>query len=240
MSNPARLLHELLITWTVPPSQAPETVRSNGDAGSLEFWQEQAQAVRFIRDIEVALDGMAAVGEDVEHYRDVIPALYQGVFAYTTPWKHGVNGATSPVDVRDMRLVRALASHLQSINYSPQIGGDQLAALLESLDRTEELIRTSSDIDDTIRRYLLGLVSEARRVASELQTFGDVELRSVTFELGAALLSTAGDQVPEANRQSWVDRAKSLVAKVGWKATDHALEAGSSAVFDAIGSGILG
>lgn len=240
MPNPARLLHEMMINWTVPANTPPESVRGNGDASSLEFWHEQARAVRFLRDVEVALDGMEAIGEEVEHYRDVLPDLYQGVFAYTTPWQHRPGSITHPIDPRDLRLLKALAGHLQSVNYAPQVGGDQLAALLESLDSTELLIRTSPDIDDSIRRYLLGLISEARRVATELQTFGDVELRSITFELGAALLSTASEQVPEENRRGWIDKAKSLVASVGWKATDHALEAGSSAVFDAIGSGILG
>lgn len=237
MVNPAKMLHDILIDWTVPGGHVPENVRADADPTGLPFWHEHARAVGFLRDIEIALNGMEAVGEPVEHYRDVLPDFYRCIFAHTTPWSSATNHVREPIDRRDLRLLRALAGHLDSTNYVPAVTGDQLLELLSRLEETEQLIRSSTDITIEVRRYLLGLVGEARRVAAELETFGEVELRSVTFELGAAVLSTADRMVPEERRTGWVDAAKGLVSKIGWKGTELALEAGVESAFDAISAG---
>lgn len=237
MANPAKLLHDMILDWRVPQGNLPESVRADGDPSGLGFWHAHARAVGFLRDIEIALNGMEAVGEEVEHYRDVLPEFYKCVFAYSTPWSSSVNGVREPIDRRDLRLLRALAGHLDSINYVAAASGDQLLDLLESLDKTEQLIRTSEDITVEVRRYLLGLVGEARRVATELETFGDVELRSITFQLGAAVLSTADQMVPEEKRSGWIAAVKELVRKIGWKGTELMLENGVESAFDALGAG---
>lgn len=180
------------------------------------------------------------MGEEVDHYREVLPAWYQAVFACSTPWSSLTTSHRYVVQPSDLRLLKALGGQLASVNYARPVAADQLAALLTHLDTTDELVRTSSDINDDVRRYMLGLISEARRVAKELQTFGDVELRTITFELGAAMLNVADTSVPEQNRQGWIDGAKGMLSRVAWKAGEKALESGSGAAIDAAMNAITG
>lgn len=226
--------------WTVPSGTRPEAVRFNGDPSSIEFWRDQTRAARLLNDIERALNGLQADGQDVEHFRDILPTLYQVVFSYTVVWQHTANGARAVIDLNVMRLLKALAGTLDLIDNSLPISGEDLKDLLTYLDDVEKLVRGSEEIDDAVRRYLLGLIVEAKRVAAEYETFGDVELRSVTFELGAALLNTADAQVPADRRGSWIDGAKQMIKtvgrEIGTKALDRASDAAADGAADAIGS----
>ncbi|AMY20722.1 MULTISPECIES: hypothetical protein [Nocardiaceae] len=232
MSNSAFKLHDLIMDWTVPPNTPPEQIRFNGDPTSLEFWRSQSRAVELLKDVERAVDGLHADGQDVEMFRDIMPELYQVVFSYSVPWQQ-INANERPVvDRMLMRLLKSLGLTLQMVNNSLFITGDDITDLLTYLDDAVTLVRESQDIDDAVRRYLLGLIEEARRVANEFQTFGDVELRSVTFELGAALLGAADDQVPEERRAGWLDQAKKLIKKAAVSAGTKALDRGSDALLD--------
>lgn len=233
MSNSALLLHDLISGWTVPQGRTPESVRGgDGNAGSVEFWRQQARAARLLNDLERELNGMAAVGEEVDLYDDLILSLYQVVFSYSVAWQSSTNQGRAVTDPKDMKLLRSLGRTLNLINKALPISGEDLTDLLTYLDDVEQLVRGSQDIDDAVRRYLLGLIAEAQRVAKEYETFGDVELRTTTLELGAALLSTADSQVPRERRGGWIDGAKKLVKKGGVALTMKALDKGGDAAVD--------
>lgn len=242
MSNSALLLHAMITSWPIPQGHAPEGARFNADPNSAEFWRSQTRAVALLSDVERSLDGMEADGEDVEHYREMMIPLYQAVYSYSHPWQGISNNTRTLMDRKDLSLLKALGGQLRMIQRQRPFTGDELADLLVQLDETEEMIRSSTDIPDEIRRYLLALIVEARRAASELQTFGDVELRTITLELGAALLTTAEEEIPKektVERKSLAQRAKGLIVRgsvsAGMKMLDKATDAAADGTMDVIG-----
>jgi hypothetical protein len=216
MPNAARDLHELLSGWSpVPANQASESTRGYepNRASNLGFWRRQAHAVALLHAIEEHLAGMAAHGDDVEHYVDGLPAWYAAVFSFEAPWGSAVNGQRPLLDPRDLRLLRALAGAIDALRLVPVLVDEQVAGILASLDRTDDLVRHAGDVDEQVRRYLLGLVAEARRVTADWQTFGPEAVRSATLELGGALYTMAEQTQQPAAKEGWRGAARDVTVQ---------------------------
>lgn len=230
MSNPASLLADQIQRWSVPVGEASETARGareNGGYTSYAFWAEHRRAIQYLLEVERSLDSMTASGTDVAHFRLCLPAWYSAVFSVHAPWGNGMSGGAALADDRDIAMLRALAQMIDTNGYNPVLDGPSVESLIHALDAAEELVRTSNGVDEPTRRYILGLVVEARDCARELDTFGNVQLRSVSFELGGAMSAVAANTtIEKPTRERWRDVRDQVVIGfallLGSKAIDAA------------------
>jgi hypothetical protein len=239
MHNPARLLHEVLVRWAVPRGATAEQTRAVDEQGvdTHDFWLIQSTAVTYLREIEQALDGMASNGEDVSPYQESLPAWYRAVFAYNTPWQSTNTSHRQAATQAELTVLRALATYLDLTRYGPTVSPEEAAELRQSFESARQLSMSSKDIDADVRRYLLGLAAEAIRCIDELETFGTVQLRSITFEIGGALTSVADTVLrSDADAKPWHEAARKILGffgkAVGTKMLDRATDGAMSAIAD--------
>lgn len=203
MANSATLLAALLVRWEVPPNTKPESHRGQGTGpSSLEFWRDHVRAVIWLTEVESALQAMEALGEDVSHFREAQPAWYGAVFAMSAPWGTSATHVRKMLERGDLGLLRALGQQLDSVGYTPPSNAISLEQLRTTFEEVETLV-TSSTVPVHVKRYLLGLVTEARTCLVELDALGEVRLRRVTFELGGALNAVAETAAPEGEKTRW-------------------------------------
>ncbi|TFV53226.1 hypothetical protein [Blastococcus sp. TF02A-35] len=214
MTNAAGLLADLLEAWKIPAGQNARSARQK-TAGERGFWHQHRLAVGYLLQIERDLDAMEAAGDVVEHYRETLGDWTAAVFSYEYHWKSGQTQDVSLLDGRDMRLLRALAAQIDSINLAPTAAADELAQLRLKLGEARELIEAAGPplLEAGARRYLLGLVFEADRCLDEIRTFGAATLRSVTFELGGAMHTVADHASDENDKKRWRERARGVLVE---------------------------
>lgn len=226
VANSATLLADLVERWRLPANKTPEEHRGAGAHPSTqEFWTDHVLAVRWLNEIDDALIAMEAMGEETAHYRQSQPAWYAAVFAQSVPWGSRPTNKTQqrPIaDRRDIALLRALGQQLESVGYAPRVAASDLESLRAAVNEAHDLI-IETPLDDAVRRYLLGLVSEARACLDELAAFGSIRLRDVTFTLGGALNAAAETAVPPAHKQRWRDTARTVLAQIAVQGTAGAL-----------------
>lgn len=212
MANSATLLADLIDSWAVPANTTPEEHRGAGQSTStLDFWDSHLRAAQLLVEVEAALNAMEAMGEDVAHFRLAQPSWYAAVFAVPTPWGSKANGRRGVAAVPYVALLRALGQQLDSLKYTPSDAAVDLENLRQAIGEAHELVIGSS-IDDSVKRYVLGLVAEARACLDDLAAFGTVRLRNATFTLAGAMelaAETAG--VPEEERPKWRHAAKRVL-----------------------------
>lgn len=198
VSNPARQLAAVLRDWqTVPSGKTTEAFR--GD----QQWNRHRQAAEHLLEIERYLLGLAATGDDIDHFRETLPAWTAAVFAVGAPWATAPQTPRTVIDSRDIRLLEALGSLMDSTRYAPTFAPDQVEALLKSLADATDLVIKSPSIDDSAKRYLMSLIAEAQRVVTEISVFGEAKLRSTLSELAGAFVGIAeqtGEQSKEGSR----------------------------------------
>jgi hypothetical protein len=235
MTNPALLLADVLQRWAVPSPKSPEKVRANGNPASEEFWKEHAVVLSLLSDIERSLTAMEASGDDVAHYRATLPAWYQAVFTYTLPWKSQAQVTLAPILAdHDFRLLRALAGQISSVGWVPKILPEDIESARAAFTAAEELIQSDETLPASLKRYLVGLASEAKTALDEYTVTGTVYLRRITMELGGAMV-TVSEMKEEPNvRKRWSARAKAVLFSVAVIAGTKALEAGVDKGMDAL------
>lgn len=157
---------------------------------------------------------MDASGDNTGPYRGSLPAWYSAVFSMDMPWHDVKNHARLIADPRDIAILRALGQALDMVKFEPQITGDDADRLRSVLDGARGLI-IESRIDESTRRYLLGLVTEALRCLDELAAFGTARLRSLVFELGGAM-EAAAETVPmgDAAKATWHKTAHEILIQL--------------------------
>lgn len=148
-------------------------------------------AVTLVQEVEQSLDGLELGGTDVQDWRAIVPALYRAVMSYATPWNSNVQNPVDVISDNDLAHLRTLGVLLTSVGYSPnpEPDAEQVNTLLTE---TYNLIAETPDLPDPERRYLLGLINEARQVVSEVDVFGWATARRVVFQLTGAMQSQAG------------------------------------------------
>ncbi len=224
MANPAKHLLLILEPWlVVPQGQTPEAFRSDPD------WSRHRLAVQHLVEIERFLVGMNASGQVAEEFLEALPAWTAAVFAVSTPWGTQVNGGRHTIDQRDLRMLRMLSTLMDTAGYTPALPPGSLEQIVRSVNSADELIRMSNAIDIGAKRYLLGLVAEAKSVMQDIDTYGEVGARRVLFELGGAMTTVAGN-VPDPERSKWKDRAADLLRQLMLFAGKTAIEYGKQQV----------
>lgn len=231
MTNPANLLVELLKSWAIPAHKRPEQVRSNGDPGSEQFWRDHSIALNLLSDIERSLIAMEASGEDVSHYRATLPSWYQAVFTYTHPWASTSSEAIRPtLPDLNFRMLQALAGQISSIGWVPSVISSDIDSAAEAFTAAEQLVREDRALPSHLKRYLLGLIAEARLALDEYTSMGSVALRRITMELGGAMMTVSEMQSDSPARKRWSERAKAVLFSAvvigGTKAIESGVELG--------------
>jgi hypothetical protein len=235
--NAAKDLHDLLSKWSPVPAQKTSEGTRGAAGDRLAFWRERGERSTCCLPSRSTLPAWAAHGDDVEHYIEALPTWYRAIFSVDAPWG-STHAAPRPIiDAGDLRLLRALGGALDAVRAVQPLLEEQVDGMLTALAKAEEAVRVATDVDDQIRRFLLGLISEARRVTKDWQTFGTEAVRSANLELGGALYTMA-DQTPEpASKVKWRSLAKDLVLPVMTGGLTHAAITGVSAVVPQLGGG---
>jgi hypothetical protein len=214
MVNPAAALAVMLESWSVGSAVMPEQARADAigaDIGSMEFWEAHLQAIEYLKEIRLVLTTMDRLGEDPSPYYESLPAWYEAVFAFTTPWRQNTNGVREAVSRPNLQILRGLATHLRTMRYVPEPDELTLSSLVAALDGAQQLIE-SSPLPDPAKRYMMALVLEVSHAIEEYEVVGSLGLRTRVFELGGAMLSVSEtDAVPEKERGTWKESARAVV-----------------------------
>lgn len=236
--NPAAALADLLESWHVPAHQTPSSVRFNGDVHSAEFWAGHRTAVRYLMEIEESLTALEASDMEASFYRESVPTWYQAVFSQQYGWSTtGNEEIRRTVAVADLRLLRALAAHLDAIKWVPDLDPGHIDSLRDALKRAQELAVTDRGLSDDVRRYILGLIREAEACLDESQSADGVYVRRITMELGGAM-STVSEMKSEDDptRAKWANGARNILRSLGDKLLQKAIETGVDQTAQAIGN----
>lgn len=241
MTNPAFLLASLCAAWTITDKQRPEMVRGNGDHNSLDFWDVHRVALTHLSGIRSALDALKANGETVDFYEDTLPAWYQAVFSFRSPWqKVGATSVNPVMGALEFRLLNALGAHIESAGLVPKMPVDLVEGIRAAVADIKELTVNTSSLPDEVRRYLLGLIAEVTRVIDEQDSFGNVALRQKVMEL-LGVVSTTAELIPETQgRAAWKDKAKNLLIVMSGAVAMKALDVGGELATNALTQGVPG
>ncbi len=184
--------------------------------------------MELLSSIERHLTGMQAHGDVVDHYLEALESWYAAVFTFTAPWQTRNVEDRQIVDSRDLRLLRALAGAIDSLRLVQPLVEAQVLGIFETLEDAEQAVRLATDIDESTRRYLLGLIVEARKALRDWQTFGPEPARRVCLELGGALYTLA-EQSPQATqKETWRTTARAITVQVLSGAATQGVIAGTT------------
>lgn len=203
MPNPAKLLANLVEEWTTAHGDVVTTVRYNAlptaddderdpnvfDDGA--FWRAQRRAVGYLEEIDEAIKGMEAMGEDVQHFRGQYPAWHKFVFATEVHWGASPSGGVT-LDPSSLALLRALSQYLDATNYAPDVSLVDRVLLFHKVAEARDLVMTA-DFPPDVARYLLALLRESDDVVREYELYGAVRVRTMSLRLGGALLLASGN-----------------------------------------------
>lgn len=196
MPNPAKLLADMVEPFTVQHGEQVVARRMRitpEGPGAIDFWEDHRRAVGFLEEIDIAIRGMEAMGEDVTHWRSQYDEWHSFVFAIEVNWSATPSGGVS-MPLPSLSMLRALAQVLDVTNYAPEESPADLVMLQQAIAEARALVVEVGFPADTAR-YLLSLLREAEDVITEYQLYGSVRLRSVTLKLGGAMLMTSGEDV---------------------------------------------
>jgi hypothetical protein len=97
--NPAARLADVLEGWTVPRGSTPLDHRGGpGDDGYLSTWRRIAAAAELLQQVERALDGLEAAGDDVSTCRTYVPLWYRAVFSADQALMANTTNQHVPID----------------------------------------------------------------------------------------------------------------------------------------------
>lgn len=200
--------------------------------GDHAFWRRQADAVMLLLDLERALAGMEATGRNVTPYLRSLPAWYRAVFSYEVPWKPGQHDGRPLIQDSHMDMLDALADALSEMGYAAALDEQEQEAIGSSIGEAEALIKNEAGLSIAGRRYMLGLIQEARACLADLQIVGTTPIRRATFELNGAMCKIAIDiHSRDAEKASrWFTVATRLLGRAAATVAMAGLTAGAEAV----------
>jgi hypothetical protein len=214
--NSAKLLADMLDSFTVPRNSAAQSVHGFESANDLPAWRRHIEALALVRTVEDTLLGMRAAGKDVEVFEHCLPGWWAGVGMATTPWGSATGSARSACSDHDLAMLKALAFAIDANGYT-SIDEYTRRTLADVLEEAETLLDDDSNVPADVATYLGGLLRRARMVLDNVHTYGADALRSVATELGGAMVmqgqraKEAGDE-PTGNR--W--QANAYLAMAGF------------------------
>lgn len=232
VSNPARMLADLLERWVVPVGHAVTSVRDDNGLEGVGFWKLQRMAASYLNEIEGLFDALDGIGGDTSDFRAAMDDWARAVFVPEQAW-HGGASVETRVDPRDLRLLRALASQIDMLQLAPVFDDAQLTDLSKLLSEARQMINHEASIPVPVRAYIHALISEAEAAIADLRLYGESRLRSCSMELGGALVTTAGTPAVVATpplRSKLGSLAFRIFASVGINLASH----GAITGFDAL------
>jgi hypothetical protein len=237
MSNPALALAELLDDWHVASNTKPEVSRFDGDPDGAVFWDGHRVVARYLSEIEDAISAMEEAGEEVSFYRETLPSWSSAVFSYKVPWQTTQPAMRYSCPPGDIRLLRALAAHLDAIGWVPKLDTPHLESLLEALQRARVLVAEDRALTADVKRYILGLIREAEACFEDSSINGDtVYIRRLSMELGGAMMTVAEMKAEDdPRRKDWAEQARNVLRSVTDKMMQKAIESGVDQAVAAMG-----
>jgi hypothetical protein len=238
MPNPATTLADLLDQWHIPNNTNVAGARGCKDAGDLDFWRSQVQAVELLAEVDRSLDALEDLGEEVAYLRNDLVPLYHAVFGYSPIWRRldtnqrRAEPSAPPEAIRMLRMLGMMINRYLATALKPETAD----RLLELLDEAAGLV-AQLDADDRTKHYLFDLIADARRGVQEADLFGAARVRSsymaLTTELNGQAAATQ-NQSPELARKvfAWVGAAALAMGTafgtgVGGRAADWVLDKAS-------------
>lgn len=236
-TNAAYRLAALLRQWQVPHGSTPEKVRGFRNKDDLDAWRSHAQAADLIRTVDNTLQGLNAMGENVDMFQAALPRWYAGVHFAATPWssKATSNVPRSACAAGDINLLEALGLVLRAGN-PVSLDEDDRRRLSDVLAEARALIESDGlDLPTDVRAYLWSLILRAEAIVRSLGDFSTEEVRQVAIELGGALI-VRGEQT-EAQDPARAGRLKSLGLMLVGGFLARGGEAGANALGRVVGEG---
>ncbi|GAA4217678.1 hypothetical protein [Actinocatenispora rupis] len=216
MPNSASQLAALLESWQVASGATPEQSRGLRGGQELSFWRKQAMAVALLRDVERTLAGMEALGNDISPFQRALPRWYEAVFSYTVPWRDGGKNGPRPAIAEDpLYFLKALGGQIDAMGLGVELSENVTRTLMSTLAEAEDLAREDTGLSPSLRRYVLALIKEARNAVEEIELFGTSALRSISAELGGAILAAANESTSEDRRSAWTKILKDVLLPLG-------------------------
>jgi len=195
----------------------------------MEFWGPHRAAVKYLSEIEEGLEELERRGQDVAHYRDLLPRLYRAVFGFEPKWGARVAGGGLPIEAHNEALLSALAGHLDVTHSEAAIQEDSRSRLLESLDDVRVLVEEADYLSPSTRAYLERLLDQLMRALELEETFS---ARTTAHQLAGALLETgAQEATPSEEKARWSKAALAVITGV----ITHGVVRGIEAVATTLG-----
>lgn len=234
VTNPAQQLHKLLVSWQPSSGNHVFSARRGSD-DNLDFWRTQGRAVGLLLEIEALLGGLKAADEDVSLFERYLPHWYVALFLPRANWAK-TDDAGKAIPEHVLHQLWSLGQVLNAHKLSDTLAAETVQDLLDALEEAERLVREIDDMPVRERIYILGLIGEARRAASDVETFGGAGARRLTIEIGGAMMLIAGRSNDVSFIRRCSDAARRLLSLVWWKVADRAIDTGVDEVFKQIGS----
>lgn len=240
VKNAAALLADVFESWTIPQGHSAAGHRASvAKNKGIALWPLHRLVMGYLMQIEKDLDALESTGDDVQHFRETLPAWYAAVFSVEAAWRDAVADRHEIVNPLELRLLRALASQIDLLRMAPVVPASQLADIRTALMDARDLIISAGEnvLSAEARRYLLGLVFEADKVIEEIEVVGTAALRTITFELGGAMASVAELVKDPQEKKTWWAKTRGVLAQWSAVVPIAAIEAGVDATIQrAIGS----
>lgn len=239
MANPAKALADLVENWQVPANESVASVRIQGEQASLkliEGWTQTAVACRLIIEIVDTLDTLESAGEDVQHFRDSLPAWYAAIFRPEENWSAGTSSPRPGITPPDLRVLKALRNLIHRAQ--PVAKTFSLTDISNQLEAVQAAV-SDSDLPEDLRIRLLGLLRKARSAVERFDLGGEGPVISAAQEVAAVLVIVAHDtRVDLPTRGRFVNLTNTffgaLIGALGIKTAD-AITTGGADIIKAIG-----
>ena len=217
VTNAATQLAALLAEWnTIPASQAVANVRQEQgeDDLSVTYWRRQIDAVRLLHDVDQQLDGMAARGKEVGHYRESFPAWAQAVFVPNMAWSVGEQSPRTVISSAELRILRSLGDILEEL---APVWAQDSASVGSSRSAIDELVALITEglpnLDSRSKSYGLYLTTSIRRLLDESAALGQADLARLISEL-RGFIETLADELEREQHPDLASKLRATVRRV--------------------------
>lgn len=175
MGNPARELLELLLAWHVPENQAVTTARAaaggvEGNTRAVEFWQHIRIGLDRVIAYEEAINELERQGRTVDHYRRILPSIYNCIFVPEVNWGNGQNSSRANVEQATVTALEMAGDAMEGLAPA-RLRGERLDAVLLHLRAAKD---TLDGLPQTLdRENLLWQIDQAIAFAENVDRYGE-------------------------------------------------------------------